>query len=432
MKQLTALLLALALCLSLSAPALAAGTGFSDVPAGHWAYDAIHYVAGKGIASGYADGTFRPTGILTNAQFAVMLSRAFYPEEAGALKLQTEKRAWYWANLKALHNHHILKGTALASEPNWAAAAGQDVSRYDVAQMLYNILTDRGWTTTLDQRAGARVQIADWDSIHSAYRMAVSTCYALDLLTGLSDGTFGGASAMKRGQGCVVVTRLLNRLALPAPWPEEPEESVKPTTVAVSHVSTPTETGSTTGWSVGGNDYPDGILNNGKRITEANVSAMLQDAREIWYDGMPWGGIVKGDNNYYDVYAHDSVLTFGGQLVVDRGGTPTTNAGGFAAMLSDYVFGLHSNPARKLEDSTKIRPGDLIFQMTNGKLTHVRVALSTVQYQDGVPYAATCDGNLGSQVSWDTIGEETSGRLGSYGQTDGVYITCAVYTRYPE
>ena len=73
MKQLTALLLALALCLSLSAPALAAGTGFSDVPAGHWAYDAIHYVAGKGIASGYADGTFRPNNPITRGQMAKIL-----------------------------------------------------------------------------------------------------------------------------------------------------------------------------------------------------------------------------------------------------------------------------------------------------------------------------------------------------------------------
>ena len=46
MKKLTALLLALALCVSLSVPALAAGTSFSDVPAGHWAYNAIHAAAG--------------------------------------------------------------------------------------------------------------------------------------------------------------------------------------------------------------------------------------------------------------------------------------------------------------------------------------------------------------------------------------------------
>lgn len=426
MKKLTALFLALALCLSV--PAHAAGTSFSDVPAGHWAYAAIHSAAGKEIISGYSDGTFRPTRPLTNAQFAVMLSRAFYPEEAGVLKIQTQTRPWYWANLKALHNHHILTGTALAAETNWSKAAGQDVSRYDVAQLLYNLLVDQGRTTTLEQRAAARIRITDWGSVPSGYRMAVSACYALELMNGLPDGSFGGGTAMNRAQGCVVLGRLLDELSLPAPGQEE---APKPTSVAVSSVHTPTETGTTTGWTVGDNLYPDGILNNGKLMTQENVAAMLDEARSIWYDGMPWGGLVKGDNNYYDVYAYDGILTNGGQLVIDRGGTPTTNAGGFAAMVSDYVFGLRGNEGRKLEDSTKVRPGDIIFQMANGKLSHVRIALSTVKYQDGVPMVSTCDGNLNGQVSWDVLQEEASGRLDSYNSDEGAHITCVVYTRYP-
>ena len=71
--------------------------------------------------------------------------------------------------------------------------------------------------------------------------------------------------------------------------------------------------------------------------------------------------------------------------------------------------------------------------MANGKLSHVRVALSQVQYRDGVPFVSTCDGNLGSQVSWDSLEEEeASGRLDSYNQKDGAHITCVVFTRYPE
>ncbi len=432
MKKLTALFLALALCLSLTVPALAAGTGFSDVPAGSWAYTAIHSAAEKEIISGYADGTFRPTRPLTNAQFAVMLSRAFFPEEAGALRMQTEKRPWYWPDVKALHNHHILTGTALAAEPDWSAAAGRDISRYDVAQMMYNILRDQGQTTTLEQRAEARAKISDWGSVHSNYRMAVSTCYALGLLNGEKDGRFHGATAMNRAQGCVVLNRLVNWLdALPeAPWPEE--ETPKPTTVAVSSVRKPTETGSTTGWTVSDNAYPDGVLNNGKRMTEENVSAMLADAKDIWYDGMSWGGIVKGDNNYYDAYAFDGLLTHGGQLITDQGGTPTTNAGGFAAMLSDYVFGLRGNQGWKLEDNTQVRPGDIIFQLSNGKLVHTRVALSQVHYKGSVPYVATCDGNINAAVSWDDGVEEFSCRLDGYNENNGAHITCIVFTRYPQ
>ena len=58
MKRLLTLLLALALCLGLSAPALAAE--FSDVPPTYVFHQAISDCVEKGILSGYDDGTFRP------------------------------------------------------------------------------------------------------------------------------------------------------------------------------------------------------------------------------------------------------------------------------------------------------------------------------------------------------------------------------------
>ena len=85
-KKLTALLLALALSLGLCAPALAAE--FSDVPADHYAHDAIQSAAAKGIASGYADGTFKPNNPVTKGQFAVMVARAFFSEELAKYEAQ--------------------------------------------------------------------------------------------------------------------------------------------------------------------------------------------------------------------------------------------------------------------------------------------------------------------------------------------------------
>jgi len=49
---------------------------FSDVICTHWAYKFIEYVASKGLASGFGDGTFRPDTTVNRAQMAVFLSRA--------------------------------------------------------------------------------------------------------------------------------------------------------------------------------------------------------------------------------------------------------------------------------------------------------------------------------------------------------------------
>ena len=76
MNRFITLLLTLSLCLGLCAPAAAAD--FSDVPESHVFYQAIQDCAGKGILSGYRDGTFYPANSVTRAQFCVMLLGAFF------------------------------------------------------------------------------------------------------------------------------------------------------------------------------------------------------------------------------------------------------------------------------------------------------------------------------------------------------------------
>ena len=46
---------------------------FSDVPAGHWAAGYIQYCVNQGIINGYGNNTFKPTNLVTTAQFAKML-----------------------------------------------------------------------------------------------------------------------------------------------------------------------------------------------------------------------------------------------------------------------------------------------------------------------------------------------------------------------
>ncbi len=50
------LVLAMAMALGVTASAYAANP-FSDVPAGHWAYDSISKLAVAGVIDGYCDGT---------------------------------------------------------------------------------------------------------------------------------------------------------------------------------------------------------------------------------------------------------------------------------------------------------------------------------------------------------------------------------------
>lgn len=72
MKRIS-LLLAMALILAVAVPAMAGP--FSDVPATHWAYDALQKLSATGIITGYPDGTFKGKKTLTRYEIAVVTAR---------------------------------------------------------------------------------------------------------------------------------------------------------------------------------------------------------------------------------------------------------------------------------------------------------------------------------------------------------------------
>lgn len=63
--------------LTLAAPAFAAAPDtFADVPAKHWAYDAVKTLAKAGIVEGYSDGTFRGQSTITRYEMAIITANA--------------------------------------------------------------------------------------------------------------------------------------------------------------------------------------------------------------------------------------------------------------------------------------------------------------------------------------------------------------------
>ena len=69
------LVLAMAMALGVTASAYAASP-FSDVPAGHWAYDSISKLAAAGVIDGYGDSTFGGDRLLTRYEMAQITARA--------------------------------------------------------------------------------------------------------------------------------------------------------------------------------------------------------------------------------------------------------------------------------------------------------------------------------------------------------------------
>lgn len=73
-KRLLQAAIAAALTVAFAVPAFA--NPFSDVPAKHWAYDAVNKLAQAGIVDGYDDGTFKGDKTMTRYEMAQVVAKA--------------------------------------------------------------------------------------------------------------------------------------------------------------------------------------------------------------------------------------------------------------------------------------------------------------------------------------------------------------------
>ncbi len=208
-----------------STTAFAASVKFTDVPSSHWASSSIYKMADKGIMSGIGNNLFAPSQQLSNAEFITMLVRQFYSDKLGA-----EGSTWYAPFMAAAKSANILAGTNVT--------ATSTINRYDMAQLMYNVLKAEGITTS---SLSDTSKVADWSAVPSTYRDAVSVCYNMGMLTGVDNtGTFNGTGNMDRAQAAVVMDRLLEVCSGGTPStptvPEKPAGSLTLTNDNILHL----------------------------------------------------------------------------------------------------------------------------------------------------------------------------------------------------
>ena len=76
MKKTLVTALTTALVVGAASTTFAAANPFTDVPADHWAYDAVAQLAKDGVITGYGDGTYKGQKQITRYEMAVMVARA--------------------------------------------------------------------------------------------------------------------------------------------------------------------------------------------------------------------------------------------------------------------------------------------------------------------------------------------------------------------
>lgn len=98
MKKTLVSALTTALVVGAASTTFAAANPFADVPADHWAYDAVAQLAADGIVDGYGDGTYRGERNITRYEMAQMVAKAMAKNPSGADKALVDKLAAEFAD----------------------------------------------------------------------------------------------------------------------------------------------------------------------------------------------------------------------------------------------------------------------------------------------------------------------------------------------
>lgn len=223
-----ALSIALALTM-VSTTAFAASVEFTDVPSSHWAHTSVIEMAEKGVVAGVGNNLFAPDTTVSYAQFATMIVRSFYDDQ-----LVNGGDKWYSSFMTTAEKAGILEGTKVLGNDSLVEAG---INRYEMAQVMYNVLQDQLGEIAIDFDTTA---IADWASIPDNYKDAVSLCYHYGTLSGTDGkGTFSGTTMMTRAQAAVVMDRLLEVCSGSTEVPEKPAGSTTITTLIPGEVGGP-------------------------------------------------------------------------------------------------------------------------------------------------------------------------------------------------
>ncbi len=87
---------------------------FSDVPSNHWAFAFVETVHQHGAISGYPDGTFKPTNLITRAEMAKMVTLAHglpaYTPSSGSSFGDAPPGYWAFGFIEAINHAGIMTG----------------------------------------------------------------------------------------------------------------------------------------------------------------------------------------------------------------------------------------------------------------------------------------------------------------------------------
>ncbi|MBE7022517.1 MAG: S-layer homology domain-containing protein [Ruminococcaceae bacterium] len=164
----------------------ASAVSFLDLAEDHWAYENVQTLVTEGTVSGYEDGSFRPNGTVTRAEFVKMLGEG--PTERSSA--YTDVQATHWAY------SYIMK-SGLPEDGSNLFRPDEPLTRGLAAEMLWN-------------RNGQRVDLFAPALITSQYKKnadAIAWAYVTGLMQGDDGVSLRTEGTLSRAEAAALIIR---------------------------------------------------------------------------------------------------------------------------------------------------------------------------------------------------------------------------------
>lgn len=168
---------------------------FSDVRQSHWAYSAINTLVNEGVLSGYPDGTFRPEGLVSRAEFSKILVNTFNINKKYDIKeiyedVPVTHWAYYYVHTASDFIDSNIKNDVYYFYPD------EPITRVEVVKAIVKAM---GWETK-DYAKDTIAIFIDKNLIPNDAREYVAIAYENGIMKGYEDGSFRPNGNIKRAE----------------------------------------------------------------------------------------------------------------------------------------------------------------------------------------------------------------------------------------
>lgn len=189
------------------ATAMAAGSGYGDVPADNWSVGVVNAARDYGLMQGAGDGVFGFGSTMTKAEFITVLDRMFgwemvSPETPAFSDVPADQ--WYYSNVETALAHNVIDKTDTFN-PN------TPITREEMAVMLVRGL---GYSTLAQSVASFGNPFTDVTG-NAGY---ITIASDIGMTKGTSATTFAPAQTAKREEAAAMLVRVYEKYISRTDW----------------------------------------------------------------------------------------------------------------------------------------------------------------------------------------------------------------------